>query len=64
MFGRNYNFKAKNRAENSSWIFSPREGVASRRNPLQEEEKKQVAVKSVGGVGPGEGKARTRVAYI
>ena len=63
MFGRNYNFKAKNRAETSSWIFSPKEGVASSSNPLQEEERKQEVVRNVGGGGGGAGlgKARSKI---
>ena len=62
MFGRNYNFKAKNRAENSSWIFCRREGVRTSTNPLQEEEKKQEVVRSAGGQsGTGAGKARSRI---
>ena len=61
MFGRNYNFKAKTRAENSSWIFSQKVGVTTSTNPLQEEEKKQEVVKGVGGPGSGPGKARSRM---
>ena len=53
--------KAKDRAENSSWIFTRREGVTSSTSPLQEEEKKQEVVKSVGGGAPGQGKARSRI---